>query len=223
MLMLSNDGLGHFQLEFGLGTKAQAFSMSSADYDQDGDLDVFVCGYNPSGANVRQGAMGEPMPFHDANNGGQNMLLKSVGNWEFQDVTKETGMDENNTRHSFAAAWEDFDNDGDLDLYVANDYGRNNLYRNEGGHFKDVAAELGVEDMSAGMSASWADFNHDGWMDLYVSNMFSAAGNRITYQRQFKTDVDEETAQSNFSVMLGGIACSRIPATVFETLALLPV
>ena len=41
--------------------------------------------------------------------------------------------------------------------------------------------------MSAGMSASWADVNRDGRMDLYVSNMFSAAGNRITYQRQFKT------------------------------------
>ena len=70
-------------------------------------------------------------------------------------------------------------------MYVANDYGRNNLYRNNSGKFTDVAGEMGVEDMSAGMSASWSDFNRDGYMDLYVSNMFSAAGNRITFQRQF--------------------------------------
>jgi hypothetical protein len=50
----------------------------------------------------------------------------------------------------------------------------------------DVAAEAGVEDISAGMSVSWGDVNLDGNMDLYVSNMWSSAGNRITYQRQFQ-------------------------------------
>ena len=63
----------------------------------------------------------------------------------------------------------DYDNDGDQDLYVANDYGRNNLYRNDNGHFSDVAHVAGVEDISAGMSVSWGDYNHDGHMDLYVS------------------------------------------------------
>ena len=91
----------------------------------------------------------------------------------------------NNRRWSFAASWEDFDADGDMDLYVANDFGRNNLYRNDEGQFRDVAAELDVEDMAAGMSVSWGDFNRDGRMDLYVGNMFSAAGNRVTYQRRF--------------------------------------
>ena len=55
-----------------------------------------------------------------------------------------------------------------------------------------IADKLGVEDMSSGMSVSWADFNRDGWMDFYVSNMFSAAGNRITYQRQFKESTPGE-------------------------------
>jgi hypothetical protein len=72
-----------------------------------------------------------------------------------------------------------------MDLYVANDFGRNNLYRNDRGKFEDVAARLGVEDMAAGMSVSWADFNRDGRPDIYVGNMFSAAGNRVTYQRRF--------------------------------------
>ena len=70
---------------------------------------------------------------------------------------RATGLEQNNTRYSFAPRWEDYDNDGDHDLYVANDYGSNNLYRNDGGSFNDVAADLGVEDQSAGMSVSWAD------------------------------------------------------------------
>ena len=100
---------------------------------------------------------------------------------------------ENNRRFSYASAWEDYDNDGDLDLYVANDFGRNNLYRNDGGKFKDVAPTAGVEDLSAGMSVTWTDYNNDGWMDIYVSNMFSSAGNRIAFQREFQSDADGST------------------------------
>ena len=96
-----------------------------------------------------------------------------------------------------ASSWEDYDNDGDVDLYVANDFGRNNLYRNDGGRFVDVAAMAGAEDISAGMSVSWADYNRDGMMDLYVSNMFSAAGNRVAFQRQFKTNT-QQTAREHF-------------------------
>ena len=56
-----------------------------------------------------------------------------------------------------------------------------------------MAAEAGVEDISAGMSVTWGDYNHDGLMDLYVSNMFSSAGNRVTYQRQFKPAAESDT------------------------------
>ena len=52
----------------------------------------------------------------------------------------------------------------------------------------DVAAEAGVEDIASGMSVTWGDYNRDGHMDVYVSNMFSTAGNRITFQDQFKPD-----------------------------------
>lgn len=195
LLLMENDGRGRFQLSFGISTRAQTFSIAAADYDGDGDVDIFACGYNEFGDSVRRGVMGEPMPYHDAQNGGPNILLRNDGGWEFNDATAEAGLEHNNNRFAFAAAFEDFDNDGDLDLYVANDYGRNNLYRQDDGKFRDVAAELGVEDMSSGMSVSWGDVNQDGWMDLYVSNMFSAAGNRITYQRQFQTDVSEQERQ----------------------------
>ncbi|MGO9273899.1 MAG: FG-GAP repeat domain-containing protein, partial [Terriglobia bacterium] len=54
------------------------------------------------------------------------------------------GLNQNNTRFSFAPAWCDYDGDGWPDLFVANDFGRKNLYKNEGGRFRDVAAEAGV-------------------------------------------------------------------------------
>jgi len=186
LLLMENDGSGRFNLSFGTSTHAQTFSISAADFDLDGDLDIYACGYNPSADRVRSGALGEPLPYHDAQNGGANMLLSNDGRWQFNEVTENVGLNHNNNRFSFAATWEDYDDDGDPDLYVANDYGRNNLYENTSGRFVDVAAELGIEDMSAGMSASWGDFNRDGRLDIYISNMFSAAGNRITFQRQFK-------------------------------------
>ena len=95
-----------------------------------------------------------------------------------------------------AAAWDDYDNDGDQDLYVANDFGRNNLYQNVGGRFTDVAAQAGVEDIATGMSVSWGDYNRDGLMDVYVGNMYSSAGNRVTYQRKLiETQSDQVVAQ----------------------------
>ena len=99
----------------------------------------------------------------------------------------------NNRRFSYAATWEDYDDDGDLDVYIANDFGRNNLYRNDNGQFVDVAPESNVEDIGPGMSACWGDYDNDGRMDLYVSNMFSSAGNRITGQNQFQTAANQQT------------------------------
>ncbi len=174
---------------------AKLRSLTAADIDLDGDLDLFFCGRNPASDTTAQGVLGFPLPYHDANNGGPNVLLRNDGSWQFSDQTVALGMDVNNRRFSYACAWEDFDNDGDQDLYVANDFGRNNLYRNDlstTGRFTDVAAAMGVEDLSAGMGVTWADVNRDGWMDLYVSNMFSSAGNRVAYQRHFRDGDDAD-------------------------------
>ena len=134
-----------------------------------------------------------PTPYHDALNGAKNALYKNRGKLRFENYTRSTGLDVDNGRFSFAATWIDYDDDGDQDLYVANDFGRNNLFMNEEGRFVDVAGEAGVEDMAAGMGISWSDYEADGDMDLYVSNMFSSAGNRIAYQRQFQVDSTEDT------------------------------
>ncbi len=186
VLVLENDGDGGFaRVRYIAGDIPDSNSLSAADYDGDGDLDLYVCAYRRA---YDERGVASPVPYHDANNGGRNVLLRNDGGFRFVDATASAGLDRNNRRFSLAASWEDYDGDGDADLYVANDYGRNNLYRNDGGTFVDVAADAGVEDISSGMSVSWADYNRDGRMDVYVGNMFSAAGNRITYQRKFERD-----------------------------------
>ena len=84
-------------------------------------------------------------------------MMRNNRDGTFRDVTAETGLDRNNTRYSFCCGWSDYNRDGWPDLYVVNDFGRKNLYRNNGdGTFTDVAAQAGVEDIGAGwVSAGW--------------------------------------------------------------------
>lgn len=182
-LVLSGDGTGKFEKKRILHECRNAFSLTAADYDNDSLLDLYVGRYWPTSEN--RGEIAIPVPYYDAQNGGRNLLFRNVGDWEFQDVTTATGLDVENTRYTMAAAWNDFDQDGRIDLYVANDFGRNCLYRNLGGSFENVAASAGVEDSASGMSVTFGDFDRDGLDDLYVSNMFSSAGSRTTYQRQY--------------------------------------
>jgi hypothetical protein len=192
ILISENDGQGRFELRGGHAAVGKALSPTAVDYDNDGDLDLYVCGHGHgiTGGGPRKTGREPswPVPYHDATNGGRNVLLENQGGFQFKDVTERVGLEHNNDRWTFAAAWEDYDRDGDMDLYVANDFGRNNLYHNQDGKFRDIAAEAGVEDAASGMSVSWGDFNRDGWPDLYVGNMFSAAGNRVAYQRRFEAD-----------------------------------
>jgi len=184
VLVLRNNGRGQFELRGSFGGVSDPMSLSATDYDRDGQLDLYICGYMATPGSTR---IFSPVPYHDANNGGRNALLRNEGGFRFRDVTVETGLDEHNRRFSFAAAWDDFDGDGWPDLYVANDFGRNNLFHNRRGTFNDVADTTGTEDTGAGMSACWGDVNRDGRPDLYVGNMFSSAGQRVAYQPEFAT------------------------------------
>lgn len=201
VLIMENDGTGRFQLRSQISDVKFASGLAAADYDLDGYLDVYVCRYNP--LTVDSDEIPNPIPYYDANNGADNVLLRQTRRWEFTDATIASGLDADNTRWTYAAAWDDYDNDGDVDLYVANDYGRNCLYRNDGGDFRNVAPEAGVEDVAAGMSVSWGDYNRDGLMDLYIGNMFSAAGSRITFQRKFQPGMSQ-TARAQVRHLVRG-------------------
>ena len=197
ILVMANDSSARFELVGTLPTEgADTQSLTAADYDNDGDLDLFACLNFPKITSATHRDSGS-FVYHNANDGAPNRLFRNKyipnGNWSFSEATRSSGLDVDNRRHTLAASWEDYDNDGDQDLYVANDYGQNCLYRNDKGHFLNVAQQAGVVDFGSGMSVSWGDYNRDGWMDLYVGNMFSSAGSRITPQRQFRPDIDDST------------------------------
>ncbi|MDB4785287.1 VCBS repeat-containing protein [Akkermansiaceae bacterium] len=178
-----------FKLRGGFPGAPYPFSLSAADFDLDGDLDIYTCIYGAGDQPKKRGfEANSPTPFNDAENGGRNVLLNNLGGFRFTDVTQKVGLDQNNTRWSFSASWEDYDRDGDPDLYVANDFGRNCLYRNNNGQFSNIAKKAGVEDMAAGMSVSWGDSNRDGAPDLLIGNMFSSAGQRVSFQRNYKVE-----------------------------------
>jgi Flp pilus assembly protein TadD len=187
-----NDGGGIFRhkpgaFRFQDPPRGAFTGMSAADYDGDGRVDLYLCTYIYFQS---EDQYSYPAPYHDSRNGPPNFLFRNGlsrgGEGGFEDVTAAAGLNENNDRYSFAPAWCDYDGDGRPDLYVANDFGRNNLYRNEGGRFRDVAAEAGVEDLGPGMSATWLDYDGDGRPDLYVTNMWTAAGQRLMESEAFQ-------------------------------------
>ncbi|MBM3991220.1 MAG: CRTAC1 family protein [Planctomycetes bacterium] len=176
-----NDGSGVFGEQQLLGSselgEEDIFSLVAGDPDRDGDLDLYCCRYVKGGM-----ISGVPRPYHDAQGGATNLYWRNEGARRFRNATDEVGFGAANDRYSLAALWQDLDLDGDLDLYVVNDFGRNNLFVNEGGTFRDEALARGADDMAAGMGITSADFDLDGEPDLYTSNMYSAAGLRMTAQ-----------------------------------------
>jgi hypothetical protein len=184
LLLMANDGKAVFTKKASVPAAVRVHGLAAADYDRDGLVDIYACSYGRDFSTF--GEEGVPLPWDDANNGAVNALFRNAGDWQYTNVTQATGLGANNNRFSFAACWEDVDQDGWMDLYVANDFGRNNFYQNKNGKFTDIAAQAQVEDRSPGMACSWGDVNGDGLMDLQVSNMFSGAGNRIAYQPRYK-------------------------------------
>jgi hypothetical protein len=178
-----NDGTGHFKDGIVLKgiDEAEITSMTAADFDGDGDLDIYACRYVKGGV-----AGGAPVPYYAAENGASNFYWRNEGDHKFKEATAESGLAENNTRYSLAVIADDLDEDGIVDLYVVNDFGKSCFYKNDGkGHFVDAAPKLGLLNGGAGMGATCGDYDLDGHVDVYVTNMHVAAGMRIAENPQF--------------------------------------
>ena len=137
---------------------------SWADYDNDGDLDLYVGRYLDPRTKI-------PTTFY-ARNGEPNQLYRNNGDGTFANVTEEAGVGEIGL--CLGTVFGDYDDDGYPDLYVVNDFGRKTLYHNNrNGTFTDVTVATGTLDYGAGMSASFGDYDNDGRLDLYVANIRS--------------------------------------------------
>lgn len=195
-LLFLNQGNGTFQIKpdafkFARPPQGTFTHAAVADYDCDGRLDIYFCLYSYY---LGLDQYHYPVPYFDARNGPPNFLLHNEGDATFVDRTEAAGLNAENDRYSFACAWGETTAGGTPDLYVVNDFGRNNFYRNHGdGTFTAASKKSHVEDVGAGMSACWADVDNDGRADLYVSNMWSAAGQRISGQKRFHEKAPEST------------------------------
>jgi tetratricopeptide (TPR) repeat protein len=187
-LLFLNQGDGTFSIKrdaFQFKTPPQGtFTHAAlADYDRDGRLDIYFCLYSYY---LGLDQYHYPAPYFDARNGPPNFLMHNEGNATFVDKTEAAGLHAENDRYSFACAWGNSTANGGPDLYVANDFGRGNLYRNNGdGTFAAVSGAAQADDAGAGMSACWSDFDDDGKQDIYAAAMWSAGGQRVSEQQRF--------------------------------------
>ena len=167
LLIFSNTGKGTFQIEHRLSAGRAARSLCAADYDQDGDLDLFLCKFE--GVQKRDDLIVFPKDLQTANDGGRNVLLRNDEGWRFTDATVEAGITRDNQHFTRSAVWSDYDQDGDQDLYVVNEFATDRLYENQKGWFRDVTDSVGVQSVARHRTVSCGDFNHDGRSDFYVA------------------------------------------------------
>ncbi|MDA1273126.1 MAG: FG-GAP-like repeat-containing protein [Verrucomicrobia bacterium] len=193
-----NEGNGKRFIEsarrFGLDLVDASLMPAFADYDNDGDLDVFVLThryYQPEGRpdrppvgfkNGKPFVLPEFEKYYDLRQVGPNnytadtcgradYLFRNNGNGTFSDVSREAGIRERG--HGYSATWWDYDNDGWVDLYVGNDFtDPDHLYRNNGnGTFTDVIAAVMPFTTWSSMGADCADLNNDGLLDFMSADM----------------------------------------------------
>ncbi|HUU12509.1 MAG TPA: CRTAC1 family protein [Terriglobia bacterium] len=163
-------GLGKFQ-DFWAGA-------SWADYDRDGNVDLYICGYvqyefkpESVGNSSRQFTAMVPFMLNPSSYTPQrNLLFHNNGNGTFTEVAKRAGVDDP-TGRSLSAAWADFDGDGWPDLYVANDISDNVMYLNRhNGRFEDISTAARVADYRGAMGLAVGDWNRDGDEDIFVTH-----------------------------------------------------
>ena len=133
-----------------------------ADYDNDGDLDLFACNESQPESEFESEVMKFP-----------SQLFRNNGDGTFTDVAAKAGV--RNDGYCKGSVWGDYDNDGDPDLYLSNFATENRLFRNNGdGTFTDVAIDLGVEEPLPSFATWFWDYNNDGWLDIWVAGYWDS-------------------------------------------------
>ena len=166
----------------GIQTNGGHWGLAWGDYDNDGFPDLFLTTYDP---------------------GASNILFHNNGNGTFSKVT--SGSIATDKASSLGATWGDYDNDGDLDLFVANNVGSPNfLYRNGGGgNFERILNDPAVDDKGYAHGASWVDYDLDGYLDLFTADYFPTGFNKLyhnngdgTFSKVTGNSIAEEAASS---------------------------
>ncbi|MFN8006660.1 MAG: CRTAC1 family protein [Terriglobia bacterium] len=185
------------------------WSMGAAfgDADNDGYVDLFVANFSDFNYQPQLPAPSESSPCKmkgvpiacapDKYDGQQHLFYHNNGDGTFTDYTKQAGLIRRDPGHGFAVVFSDFDNDGDQDIYVANDAGPNFYYINDGkGHFTDASVisgtsvdEFGHSQGSMGLTVG--DPNNDGLPDIFITNFIDQK--RTLYLNQGKNFFSDET------------------------------
>ena len=205
-----NDGDGTFtdvSDEVGINNTLWGCSVALFDMDNDGLLDIYTTNYvdysidNNPWCGIRRAELRDYCK-PDFFIGVEDQLLKNIGNWKFDDVSNVSGISGNKGK-GLGVIPADFDQDGDMDLYVANDGVMNHYYINDGkGYFEENAIftgagfnENGIAE--AGMGVDIGDINGDGWQDIFVTN-FSGESNTV-YVNNKRGYFDDETIMAGIN------------------------
>jgi tetratricopeptide (TPR) repeat protein len=153
-----NNGDGTFTdrtVQAGLADQLGALNIMQVDYNNDGCMDLFI----PRG--------GWEYPQ-------RRSLLRNNCDGTFTDVTEASGLADN-VAQTNSAVWADIDNDGYLDLFIANENSPSQLFHNKGdGTFEDISHSAGIDQTAFSKGVTAADYDQDGYVDFYLSNLYGA-------------------------------------------------
>ena len=202
-----NNGDGSFTdvtKKAGVGSELWSVGASFFDYDRDGFLDLFVGGYLVFDPEYRNYYAAEAFPGPLSYHGQKDTLYRNNGDGTFTDVSREAKLDSIDGRGMGVSAC-DIDDDGDEDLYVANDGMENYLYLNRGdGSFEEIALRTGTAfgqngEATSAMGPEFGDFDGDGLIDLLVPDM----GYGCLYRNTDKGYFEEKSAAMGVAAVLG--------------------